>query len=86
MRGLPSGAACLKYLVMVADESTNMMFQCRFEDRFEHFQEIKMIADAIKKSRKIICVTGAGISVSAGVPVSFIHFRTFVLLEAFMNN
>jgi hypothetical protein len=33
-------------------------------------QELQLIADALGKSRKVVVVTGAGISTSCGIPVS----------------
>ena len=33
-------------------------------------QELQLIADALGKSRKVVVVTGAGISTNCGIPVS----------------
>lgn len=40
--------------------------------------ELQQIADDLGKSRKVIVVTGAGISTNCGIPVS----RTLVLISA----
>ena len=38
--------------------------------------ELQAIADAFGKSRKVIVVTGAGISTNCGIPVSFCQAQT----------
>jgi NAD-dependent histone deacetylase SIR2 len=34
-------------------------------------EELQLIADTLGKSRKVVVVTGAGISTNCGIPVSF---------------
>jgi len=48
---------------------------------YEDKKEFQNIAKAIRKSRKCIVVTGAGISVSGGIPVGYAYiFLLYIIL------
>lgn len=44
---------------------------------------LQSIADSVARSKKVIFVTGAGISTNSGIPVSHILFHLFVLANLF---
>jgi len=61
--------------VMIPDEMEDLFSNASdaANSNGDNLKHLSVIANAIRKSKRCVVITGAGISVSGGIPVSVLH-------------
>lgn len=63
----------------------SIIFEEIAEDSSGHRVALERLAKSFNSSKRVVALTGAGISVSAGIPVNYQYFNIFIYHFNFFN-